>query len=163
MLDRTFRMLVIVVCLAVIWTAFSPNAAAQRFDKGTRITMNTPFQVPGKTLPAGEYVIRLMEIPGKPLVLRQSASSCRRLSTSALAHRPSPIWNRDRKFQNSNIHLRACSNTDRPRWFDSCRGDDPFRGEASMPGENRSANRVGCGAHSACRSSHSLGFAGDFR
>jgi hypothetical protein len=63
-------MLVIVVCGAVICVAFSPNAAAQRFDKGTRITINTPFEVPGKTLPAGEYVIRLMEIPGNRNVVQ---------------------------------------------------------------------------------------------
>jgi hypothetical protein len=70
MLRASYRTLVIVLCLAFVWLAFSPNASAQRFDKGTRITMNTPFQVPGKTLPAGEYVIRLMEIEGNRRVVQ---------------------------------------------------------------------------------------------
>jgi hypothetical protein len=56
--------------VAFIWSVFSPNASAQRFDKGTKITMNSPFQVPGKTLPAGDYVIRLMEIPGNRRVVQ---------------------------------------------------------------------------------------------
>jgi hypothetical protein len=70
MLHAGFRTLVIMLCLAFIWAAFSPNASAQRFDKGTRITMNSPFQVPGKTLPAGDYVIRLMEIEGNRRVVQ---------------------------------------------------------------------------------------------
>jgi hypothetical protein len=56
--------------LALVWVIFSPNASAQRFDKGTKITINTPFQVPGKTLPSGDYVIRLMEIPGNRRVVQ---------------------------------------------------------------------------------------------
>jgi hypothetical protein len=70
MLHTGFRTLVIVLCLAFITVAFSPNASAQRFDKGTKITMDSPFQVPGKTLPAGDYVIRLMEIPGNRRVVQ---------------------------------------------------------------------------------------------
>jgi hypothetical protein len=70
MLHAGFRTMVIVLCLAFMWAAFSPNASAQRFDKGTKITMNTPFQVPGKTLPAGDYVIRLMEIEGNRRVVQ---------------------------------------------------------------------------------------------
>jgi LPXTG cell wall anchor motif len=70
MLHTAFRTLVIVLCVAFVWLAFSPNANAQRFDKGTKITMNTPFQVPGKTLPAGDYVIRLMEIDGNRRVVQ---------------------------------------------------------------------------------------------
>jgi hypothetical protein len=64
------RTLIIAVSLAMIWTVFSPSANAQRFDKGTKITISTPFEVPGKTLPAGEYVIRLMEIPGNRNVVQ---------------------------------------------------------------------------------------------
>jgi hypothetical protein len=70
MLHAGFRTWVVVLCVVFVAFAFSPNASAQRFDKGTKITMNSPFQVPGKTLPAGDYVIRLMEIPGDRRVVQ---------------------------------------------------------------------------------------------
>jgi hypothetical protein len=70
MLHAGFRTLLIVLCVALIGTAFALDADAQRFDKGTKITVNSPFQVPGKTLPAGDYVIRLMEIPGNRRVVQ---------------------------------------------------------------------------------------------
>jgi hypothetical protein len=66
------------LCLAVIWVVFSPNASAQRFDKGTTITINKPFEIPGKTLPAGEYVIRLMEIAGNRNVVQVLSSDERK-------------------------------------------------------------------------------------
>ena len=64
------RTLIVVLSLVLVSVIFTPNASAQRFDKGTKITMNSPFQVPGKTLPAGDYVIRLMEIPGNRRVVQ---------------------------------------------------------------------------------------------
>ena len=85
MLHAGFRTLVIVLCLVFIWAAVVPNASAQRFDKGTRITMNSPFQVPGKTLPAGEYVIRLMEIEGNRRVVQIMSATEQKSLAIALA------------------------------------------------------------------------------
>jgi hypothetical protein len=51
------------LCLAIIWVVV-PNANAQRFDRGTKITINQPFQVPGTALPAGTYMFRIMDVPG---------------------------------------------------------------------------------------------------
>jgi hypothetical protein len=80
-----FRTLIIAVCLAITWAAFSPAASAQRFDKGTKITMSTPFKVPGKTLPAGEYVIRLMDIPGNRNVVQILSATEQKSFAIALA------------------------------------------------------------------------------
>ena len=67
----SLRKLVIVgLCLAVIWVIVPPAASAQRFDKGTTITIDKPFEIPGKTLPAGEYVIRLMDVAGNRNVVQ---------------------------------------------------------------------------------------------
>jgi hypothetical protein len=79
MLISSVRKLVVVgLCLAVIWVVFPPDATAQRFDKGTTITINKPFEVPGKTLPAGEYVIRLMEVAGNRNVVQILSSDERK-------------------------------------------------------------------------------------
>lgn len=64
MLRATFlRLTLAATCLAII-SVVVPNANAQRFDRGTKITINQPFQVPGTTLPAGTYMFRIMDIPG---------------------------------------------------------------------------------------------------
>jgi LPXTG-motif cell wall-anchored protein len=61
----TFRnLLTMGLCLAIIW-AFVPNAEAQRFDRGTKITIDQPFDIPGVVaLPPGTYMFRLMDVPG---------------------------------------------------------------------------------------------------
>jgi hypothetical protein len=53
----------------MIWVML-PNASAQRFDRGTKITINQPFEVPGTALPAGSYVIRLMDVAGSRSVVQ---------------------------------------------------------------------------------------------
>jgi len=40
----------------------APNVFAQRFDRATKVTINQPFKVAGTALPAGTYVIRLMDV-----------------------------------------------------------------------------------------------------
>jgi hypothetical protein len=70
MLRATFRTLIIAaVCLAVVLVVV-PNANAQRFDRGTKITINQPFQIPGTALPAGTYMFRIMDIPGNRNVVQ---------------------------------------------------------------------------------------------
>jgi hypothetical protein len=66
-----FRKLLLAgVCLAMI-SVIVPNANAQRFDRATKITINQPFDIPGVVgLPAGTYVIRLMDIPGTRTVVQ---------------------------------------------------------------------------------------------
>jgi hypothetical protein len=65
MLVSIFRKLLTAgICLAII-SVVGLNANAQRFDRGTKITVNQPFDIPGAVaLPAGTYVIRLMDIAG---------------------------------------------------------------------------------------------------
>ena len=61
--------------LALIIGVFSPSATADyilgsEFHR-TRITVNVPWQVPGTTLPAGTYVMRLVETKGGPRTVVQ--------------------------------------------------------------------------------------------
>jgi hypothetical protein len=70
MLVPTFRKLLIAsVCLVII-SAIAPYAGAQRFDRGTKITINQPFDTPRVALPAGTYVFRLMDVPGTRTVVQ---------------------------------------------------------------------------------------------
>lgn len=70
MLPASFRiMMIAALCLAFL-AAMAPSAAAQPFDRRTIMTINQPFQVPGTALPAGKYVIRLMDIAGTRTVVQ---------------------------------------------------------------------------------------------
>jgi hypothetical protein len=60
MFSATSRLLITILCLAAIGI-FTADANAQRYDRGTRITINQPFEVPGTALPSGTYVMRLMD------------------------------------------------------------------------------------------------------
>jgi hypothetical protein len=63
------RWVIAAVCLLAIF-AVVPNASAQRFDRGTKITINRPFEVPGVALPAGTYVLRLIDVGGSRSVVQ---------------------------------------------------------------------------------------------
>ena len=59
------RMFTIGFAFVLILGAFSQSASAQflstaAWDRKTTITTNSPWEVPGKTLPSGTYVVRLL-------------------------------------------------------------------------------------------------------
>ena len=71
MLFPDFRKIVIAaLCLAAVVVIGTPAASAQRWDRATSITVNQPFEVPGIVLPAGKYVIRLVDTAGTRTVFQ---------------------------------------------------------------------------------------------
>jgi hypothetical protein len=49
-------------CLMLIGaTIFAPKGRADESDRKTIVTLNQPIQVPGKVLPAGTYVFKLLD------------------------------------------------------------------------------------------------------
>jgi hypothetical protein len=71
MLFPDFRkMLVVCLFLAAVVLIGVPGASAQRWDRATAITVNHPFEVPGIVLPAGKYVIRLVDTAGTRTVFQ---------------------------------------------------------------------------------------------
>ena len=59
--------------LVLMLGAFSTNATSQTtqaWDRRTMITVDVPWQVPGTSLPAGTYVIRLMVLKGTRTVVQ---------------------------------------------------------------------------------------------
>jgi len=60
---------VVGIALAGIWLSM-PNASAQRYDKKTTMTVNQPFEIPGVALPAGKYVMKLVDVAGSRTIVR---------------------------------------------------------------------------------------------
>jgi hypothetical protein len=63
-------MAIVVIVFAFAAVIAAPNANAQPFDKKTVIDVNQPFQIPGVTLPAGTYVMKLVDVAGSRTVVR---------------------------------------------------------------------------------------------
>lgn len=56
-------------CLMLLGgTYFAPKGRADESDKKTIVTVNQPIQVPGKVLPAGTYVFKLLDSNDRTLV-----------------------------------------------------------------------------------------------
>jgi len=57
------------ICLMLLGATFLvPKVRADEADKKTIMTVNEPIQVPGKVLPAGTYVLRLLDSNDRTLV-----------------------------------------------------------------------------------------------
>jgi len=56
------KMFTSMICLMLLGgTYFVPKVRADESDKKTIVTINGPIQVPGKVLPAGTYVFKLLD------------------------------------------------------------------------------------------------------
>jgi len=78
------KMLTGTICLLLFGaTFFVPKVQADESDKKTIMTVNEPIQVPGKVLPAGTYVLRLLDSNDRTLVAIYNADG-RHLITTVL-------------------------------------------------------------------------------
>ena len=65
------KTLSMVLCLVVICLTLSATAMASDSDKKTIITTNQPLEIPGKVvLPAGKYVMKLVDLPSSRNVVQ---------------------------------------------------------------------------------------------
>src|SRR5277367_1457799 len=55
------RLVVAVASVGLLGVALSQSARADEWNKKTVMTVNEPFQVPNQVLPAGTYVIKLLD------------------------------------------------------------------------------------------------------
>jgi hypothetical protein len=56
------------ICLMLLGIFSVPKSRADESDKKTIVTVNQPIQVPGKVLPAGTYVFKLLDSNDRTLV-----------------------------------------------------------------------------------------------
>src|SRR5437660_8197822 len=65
------KTLSMVLCLVVVCLTLAATAMASDSDKKTIITTNQPLEIPGKVvLPAGKYVMKLVDLPGSRNVVQ---------------------------------------------------------------------------------------------
>jgi len=68
---KTIEKLVVAgLCLAVVLVVTAPAAYADDWDKATKITVNQPFEIPGMVLPAGTYVMKIVDMQAERHVVR---------------------------------------------------------------------------------------------
>lgn len=70
MSKKISRVLLVVLCTAVVCSLAALSAYADDWDKATKITVNQPFEIPGHVLPAGTYMVKLVDIAGERHVVR---------------------------------------------------------------------------------------------
>jgi len=76
------KMSVGMICLMLFGaTFFVPKVRADESDKKTIVTVNEPIQVPGKVLPAGTYVLKLLDSNDRTLVAIYNADGRRLITT----------------------------------------------------------------------------------
>jgi hypothetical protein len=64
------RFTVAAFALAVVWLLMTPAVYADDWDKATKITVNQPFEIPGMILPAGTYVVKIVDLAAERHVVR---------------------------------------------------------------------------------------------
>jgi len=71
--------------LAALCIGLMPSAAADESDKKTIVTFNAPVEVPGKALPAGTYVFKLLDSTGNRNIVQIYDKDEKKLLATILA------------------------------------------------------------------------------
>jgi len=69
------------ICLMLLGTLLVPKGRADASDRKTIVTVNQPIQVPGKVLPAGTYVFKLLNSNDLTLVAIYNADEMHLITT----------------------------------------------------------------------------------
>jgi hypothetical protein len=67
---NTMRITLVVLAVALISIVLVPNVLADDWNKATRVTVNQPFRIPGLVLPAGTYLVKIVDLVGERHVVR---------------------------------------------------------------------------------------------
>jgi hypothetical protein len=79
------RFVVAMASVGMLGVALSSSARADEWNKKTVMTVNEPIQVPNKVLPAGTYVIKLLDSPSDRHIVQIFNADETRLQTTILA------------------------------------------------------------------------------
>jgi len=71
--------------LTLLGLGLSSRVGADEWDKKTTMTVNAPIQVPGKVLPAGRYVFKLLNSPSDRHIVQIFNADGTELQTTVLA------------------------------------------------------------------------------
>jgi hypothetical protein len=70
MSNKLERVLLAAFCLAVAWGFTASSSYADDWNKATKITVNQPFEIPGMVLPAGTYMVKIVDLVADRHVVR---------------------------------------------------------------------------------------------
>src|SRR3984893_16400237 len=73
------------LCVVTLGVGLTPSAAADESDKKTIVTFNAPVEVPGKALPAGTYVFKLLDSTGNRNIVQIYDKDEKKLLATMLA------------------------------------------------------------------------------
>jgi len=79
------RFVVAMASVGLLGVALSSSARADEWNKKTVMTVNEPIQVPNKVLPAGTYVIKLLDSPSDRHIVQIFNADETQLQTTILA------------------------------------------------------------------------------
>jgi hypothetical protein len=79
------RFVVAMASVGLLGVALSSSARADEWNKKTVLTVNEPFQVPNKVLPAGTYVIKLLDSQSDRHIVQLFNADETQLQTTILA------------------------------------------------------------------------------
>jgi len=79
------RLTLAVASIGLLGIAFAPSAPADEWNKKTTLTVGESFQVPNKVLPAGTYVIKLLNSPSDRHIVQIFNADETELQTTILA------------------------------------------------------------------------------
>ncbi len=79
------RFVVAMASVGMLGVALSPSARADEWNKKTVMTVSEPIQVPNKVLPAGTYVIKLLDSPSDRHIVQIFNADETHLQTTILA------------------------------------------------------------------------------
>ena len=91
---KAFRVTIVVLCVAMLITAFTLAVNADESDKLTIFTFSQPVEMPGgKVLPAGTYAFKLLDSPGDRNIVQIFDKDQMKLYATVMAipdYRPNP-------------------------------------------------------------------------
>jgi hypothetical protein len=79
------RLVVAMASVGLLGVALAPGARADEWNKLTIMTVNEPIQVPNKVLPAGTYVVKLLDSPSDRHIVQIFNKDQTHLETTILA------------------------------------------------------------------------------
>jgi len=79
------RLVVAMASVGLLGIALAPSARADEWNKLTIMTVNEPIQVPNKVLPAGTYVVKLLDSPSDRHIVQIFDRDQKHLQTTILA------------------------------------------------------------------------------
>jgi hypothetical protein len=79
------RVILAMASVGLLGVALAPNAPADQWNKKTVMTISEPIQVPNKVLPAGKYVVKLLDSPSDRHIVQIFNADETHLETTILA------------------------------------------------------------------------------